>query len=446
MFIQSEYNMLSLVKGVYKQVEDVLHDDAYSLSLPSLAVIYNRLCIVEGTYSDEEKLLPKTQGLYLALRTTRDFIHFLRTCPLLTEWERSMIRVCTVKDRSAKLSIKGMQKMTINTSVTFGAAVEFLGIHHTYDHVMILNCGSGTIKFQLYGREQGAVRPLYEYKPDDPDGHAKTSLSSIQIGEFQPRETMMASEFIVRVKKWLAVFVAFLANNDIQNVPIAALVTGSIRAFWQKHDASNGLEEGVSAMLYAVCPTIVAASGISFFIEQKTEGLLEYSALATVVETESCPRAAKLLLGVCIGRGSTQIPFVTKESTVCVASVSRGMQNQDMAIDMVRTCATDAMNDFACNVRLALDNGQIPVVALKSGALLAYTDAGRIDMVLGEIVDGILRDITTKNPWADRSVASTNRHVTMWTVSLKDGTVSDASRKQMQTAVWTYAPDHIKLK
>ena len=393
-------------------------DDACSLSLPSLAVLSKRMRLVQGTYSE-------------ALRTTRDFIRFLQTLPQLTEWEKSMIRVSTVNHRMQ--SAVGLRTIKIDTSISFGAAIDFLGIHRAHTHVLILYCGTGTVQFQLYGRHEGQIHPMYAYTPRDPEAAPTTSLSSLPIGAFHP--VVVAghpADFRAQVIVWLTGFVAFLASTGLHNVPVAALVTGGIRAWWEANQGTcSAMEDGVAEILQDICPSIVAATGISFFLPQAMEGIHAHTALATLIEADSGAQAPrKVLLGVCIEQGNTQISFLSASSMVGVTSVPM---------------AAPAMGAFVWHIRKALDDGMIPVIFLRAGALLAYTDVNRINEGLGVVVDAILRDVIAMAPTARRSVATTGRQVPLWDVELKNGTTDAASRQDMMTAIWTAAPDRIHL-
>lgn len=415
--------------------EEVIHDDASSLALPSLAVLSHRMRLVEGTYAE-------TDQAYAALRTTRDFLRSLQTCPQLTAWEKSMLRVSAVPPRRRRQS--GRWRPPMDTSIAFGAAVDFLRTY-AHTHVLVLSCGSSTIDFRLYGRQDDdQIRPLYVYTPE---AAPKTSLSSLQIGVFRPvTPPGRVEDFRAQVTQWLAQFVAFLTSIGLYHVPVAALVTGNIQVWWEAHPATRStVEDGVTEILQAICPMIVAATGISFFLTQAIQELHAYTAHATVIEAGGGgPRPRKVLLGVCIGQDSTQIPFLTAASMVDVTIVPVGMRHREMAVRMVRVGAAAAMDAFVSHVRQALVEGRIPVVVLHAGALLAYTDAARIQKGLGVIVDAILlRYLVARDLAARRSVAMSSRHQVVWTLEL-DG-MTDASRQDMMTAMWTETPDRIHL-
>ena len=420
---------------------EVAHDDASSLSFPSLSVLSTRMRMVEGTYAETDQV---QAAAYSALRTTRDFLRFLQTYPPLTTWEKSMIRVSTVTPRRIQ-SAGELGTPPMDTSITFGAAVDFLRTYRAHTHVLMLSCGTGTMEFRLYGRQAGGqIRPLYVYLPE---AAPKTSLSSLLSHPVTPGRV---EDFCAQGTQWLAQFVAFLASIGLQTVPVAALVTGNIQAWWEANpDTRSTVEDGVAEILYAICPTIVAATGISFFLTQAMQEMHAYTALAAVVEAGGDgPKPRTVLLGVCIGHGSTQIPFRTAASTVDVISVPVGMQHREMAVGMVRVGAMAAMDAFVPQVRQALVDGRIPVVVLHAGALCAYTDTHRILEGSGAIVDALLRDLVARVPSAAacRSVAMTSRQQVLWNVELKrNGTTDASSRQDMMAAIWTAAPDRIHL-
>jgi hypothetical protein len=216
-------------------------------------------------------------------------------------------------------------------------------------------------------------------------------LSGLQAGSFRPsiENTVTSTTFIATTTQWLSEFLLFLRTQGLHDITVAALVTGSIRAAWERSGPKNRslLETTVSDVLHAVCPKIVTATGTeSFFLTQTAEGTFEYDALTTVVNTESGSMPARLLLGIGIGRGSTQLPYRTLEGGVCVATlVTQGMQNPDLSVDMLQKGVTEwrgptgrlLLEDFTTNVRHTIDTGDIPVIALKSGALIAYSDKTR---------------------------------------------------------------------
>jgi hypothetical protein len=301
--------------------------------------------------------------------------------------------------------------------------------------------------------DTGRVRPLYEFKPTDLDVETPTSLSSLPIGTFRrspPTKQLSSMEFVSMTNQWLLQFLQFLRDRGICNVAVAALVTGTIRTAWEMSRGSDrqSLDSVVSSILHEVCHSIVPATGSSsFFLSQASEGLFEHDALQAVVDAESGSVPARLLLGIGIGRGSTQIPYRTQEQQVCVATLpDQGMQNPELASDMLRTgvaawrgpSGRSLLEDFAANVRRTIDNREVPVVALKSGALLAYTDTPRVQEGLREMC---VQMVAARGN--GRSIARTPTGAIMWDLQLRDGTLDEVSQQRMITALWKYAPDRI---
>jgi len=431
----------------------------HSLSFPSVGVLCNRMTMVRKMYTDDERSHPATRGPYRALCATQDFLERLRTSSALTPAECATIRVCTIKDVATpflKTTLEQVQTVKINTSVTFGAAVTFLESHPSHTHVLIMNCGTGTVKFQVYGRDHSMiVRPVYEFKPSETQTGPLTSLSGLQVGAYQPTKQHLLSSkvFIATTTLWLTEFVSFLHTQGIDNIAITALVTGSIRAFWEQSGpiAQHFLDRTISITLQAVCPQILPASGTaSFFLTQSTEGLYEFEALTAMVSAESAQEPMCLLLGIGIGRGSTQLPFRTCEDQVSVATLpTQGMQNPDLATDMLWTGVSEwkasngcsLMEEFTSMVRRVITQGKIPVIALKSGALIAFTDMKRRATGLRQLSQQIFDETLPKGGHQGRSLALTVCDHIMWDIVLYVGIRNEDAYQRMMAAIWTYAPE-----
>jgi hypothetical protein len=353
-----------------------------------------------------------------------------------------------------------MKSMTINTSVTFGAAVAFLDRRRTDRYVLVLNCGTGTTKFQLYSRnEAGHVRPLYEYKPTDLAGHPQTSLSAIQTGVHHPSTgaSLTKEAFISTATQWLSEFLAFLRLQDIREVVVAALITGPIRTTWEQAEdmERSRLEVAVSDILHTISPQIntITDTG-TFFMTQVEEGTFEYKALETVVSSKTDTSSTHLVLGIGIGRGSTQLPYRTREGGICVATLAtQGMQNHGLSRYLLVKATAEwigptghvLMEDLILNVRNTVAKGHIPVIGLKSGALIAYTDQSRIDKGLHTILRTLLGRISAQGRSQGRCVARNENEEILWDLKLCEDTINETTCQDMRTAIWKYAANQIRI-
>ena len=195
--------------------------DPHSILYPSLNVVCNRMSMIRGAYTENEKNNKMTRGSYLALCKTIEFLSTLRKEPLLTPEEIGVIRVQT---------FKGIPRKSSNVSMTFSTALAFFDGHQDENHVLLLNCGTGCVKFQLYSRNE--EKPVYDYNPSDvDDGANRTSLSGLRIGSHNPSaDTSITREmFISTTRQWLYKVLSYLETTGVRNIDVSALVTGSIR-------------------------------------------------------------------------------------------------------------------------------------------------------------------------------------------------------------------------
>jgi hypothetical protein len=269
----------------------------------------------------------------------------------------------------------GLIKDTIeygNTSVSMGAA-KIQGSKK----IGFLNCGTGGIKYQMYGiSDDGILKLLKEVKPKngcglsdlEMDGYPKTK-NSISFSKAQELLTKELND-----APWC----------DDRNVLVYAFVTGSIRQYWENADAGTKLKmEACIQKLFQ--PFGIQKPGtFSYFLDQATEGIFEYLGIQSMYG--NLKHAKKLSLGTTlvaslgIGQGSCQ--WVTKKviesqeecdwSNYDVLGYGWGMKNptelQGFGMYLKNQFRGKSFRRFMSNVQ----SYQKPVIALKSGCLLVF--------------------------------------------------------------------------
>lgn len=243
-----------------------------------------------------------------------------------------------------------------NTSVISGIASKF------NEKVLILNCGTGSIKYQYYKKgSDGIVTVLGEHKPKT------VSFSNFPInGYYDVKENATSlNSMIMAIKRDLKE----LPWNLDKNVKVVAMITSNIRKAWQKSNAKEQFEGRVHEVFDKL--NILPWDGKSFFITQEDEGAYESIATSNLIRDVNPDYDCVINLG--IGRGSSQwttirngVPVTTKhefgmsipEKLVGDVSLKKTVQDQfkdpKYVEDLNNTCK----------------NTKYPVIALKSGCLI----------------------------------------------------------------------------
>jgi hypothetical protein len=360
------------------------------------------------TLSETMKLLPflstasnPMNGPYCSMRAVSHLLKRLNKDPVLAH-----LQVCTVKDGDG-----------LNTSVTLGFA-KTLARHRLFiKYAIVLNMGTGNPKFQVYERvKSGGVRVTTEVKSKGVATQPTISPSSIDfegfvpIKEEGPRKTQQIFE--VNNQGWfddcmvkLSTKLSTLSPMELDAIPVFAVVTGTVRQHYFKMkenrlDMDRQMHEMLSNM---TGNRALNMKETSFFISQADEGKYEFAALEEVVQ--SVNPNTMLILGLGIGRGSTQLPYRSSvDQGVRVCGIAKGMGGKDpnnplyvcgeeegktlendteysktMLYDILDnwkgpsgTHGLPALDDIRRQIVTCLAHGKIPVMGLKSGALIYY--------------------------------------------------------------------------
>jgi hypothetical protein len=257
------------------------------------------------TLSETMKLLPfmsvasnPMNGPYCSMRAVSHLLKRLNKDPVLAQ-----LQVCTVKDGDG-----------LNTSVTLGFA-KALARHRLFDtYVIVLNMGTGYPKFQVYELVQSrGVRVFTEVKSKG----GTISPSSIEfegfvpIKEEGPRKTQQSFER--NNQEWFDDCMVKLSTKlpmeKLNAIPVFAVVTGTVRKhYFDRKENRLDMDRQMHEMLAKMTGNRAQnMKETSFFISQADEGTYEFAALEEVVQ--SVDPNTVLLLGLGIGRGSTQLPY-----------------------------------------------------------------------------------------------------------------------------------------
>lgn len=340
-------------------------------------------------------------GAYLGFISTMNLLEELWACVNLRE----------IRD---KLAI-GLVKDTIaygNTSVSMGVAVEhFSKLDGNNNDVVLLNCGTGGIKYQHYVRQDGIIRAGKEYKPEN-----QTGPNSLKIKEYVPMKEVDGKKIESSISfernqlQFVNELTGFLSDSpNKENVskfhpislhaPIIAFVTGSVRAKWEKESTTGkkpyddymekyfgGFSENEQDMKsddrIAIKIPYSSNKYKSYYMEQYMEGNLELSGTRqmynNILSADKLNKGTAVVASVGIGRGSCQFSIYNDYiNEIKIYGVGKGMAAVDNNERMVLTkefgkavvygIENDKMNHF---FNMCKNNITYPVIALKSGASL----------------------------------------------------------------------------
>ena len=332
---------------------------------------------------NDDKLKPP----YCSMKAVGHLLKAFANDPVL-----SLLQVSTIKDTK-----------TLNTSVTFGYAKAIFENDTKSNKVVILNMGTGTPKFQVYKRNPtGGLTVFLEDKGYD----ELISPSAVPFPETGEKRMEFVNSNLLWFNKCMSDLKEKLdLGESIESIPVYAVVTGTVRAQYYNakddNDKQRQMDDQIEDMLMQMTTRRVKKRGnTSFFLHQENEGKYEFDAVGIVV-TAAHDRA-RVILGVGIGKGSTQMPYVSSvDQKVRVCTINMGMGNGKMANGQnpLKYCwdttsekesehiLYDALKewkgpngkhglslilDIKRQIHKCLKDGLIPVVGLKSGALIYY--------------------------------------------------------------------------
>ncbi len=208
-----------------------------------------------------------------------------------------------------KLKVRlGLVKETTDcgtSSVSMGAAVEWFAKNPKHKTILILNCGSGGIKFQIFAIEDDVVKVMDELKGLT----ALPSPNAVQIGNYIPenvRDWVTEQQTLIQVY-WEFTQTIYAGIIDAE----FAFVTGKVRESYEKSDMQEQKVKNNNITQYFQKNLGIAPFQKSYFLSQAEEARLE--ALATKTLYENLFQKNYLTQKVTvdqtwgIGQGSSQI-------------------------------------------------------------------------------------------------------------------------------------------
>jgi hypothetical protein len=256
----------------------------------------------------------------------------------------------TIKNRVQLSFSKGSKKT--NTSVTSGTAS--LLLQNEGEEITFLNCGTGSVKVQVYKMGiNGVIEVIEDLKPET------LSFSDLNInGIYSPNEkTGITSEALIENLK---------TTLDLSKAkgPIYALITGTIRK--TKFDALPinqwKMENEVRKIFENLNIEIIPWNGISYFISQKEEGFCEFYSIENMLK--DMDKNLQPIVSIGIGKGSVQ--FSTKKKII---EYFHGMNEPHKLIGK-DGMANTILKSFKGSYVKGCKYYKKPTIALKSGCLI----------------------------------------------------------------------------
>lgn len=270
-----------------------------------------------------------------------------------------------------------------NTSVSMGVAAQRMQDSPALKYVALLNCGTGGVKYQLYGLSAaGHLVVKKEYKPKG----GWDSFSRLEVGEYDPSkvtsEWFGTAHLERTVKKNLA-----KAKSEwggivgADHVEIYAFITGTIRNYYYRADVEERkvLDSEVGGILGDA--GVKPWDGSSFFMSQDREGQMEMEAIKTMYSNltinKRLPFGTTPIISVGIGRGTCQWACTADPPTepASVIKHAHGMSTLEGLLEFSNTIIKaysekHAIDNLVRTIKRLVSNQQTPVIALKSGCLL----------------------------------------------------------------------------
>ncbi len=253
------------------------------------------------------------------------------------------------------------------SSVSMGIAVEYFNRHPPLsapEAILLLNCGSGGIKFQLFDCcSDGIVKAVEEMKGSS---HLP-SPNAVKIGHYTPDE----------VRNWdseqtnlISNFQAFVSKvgSKYHKFSIFAFVTGKVREVYEKSNDFEGKIMDYDMQSYFrnlphVCPLYL----FSFFLPQQEEARLEGIATqalyANLWKRKCLSQQVKVDQTWGIGQGSSQMGDLCLFQGGMKDVIKLALLPHEIEKQMDIAKIESLMNRW--------DSSEIPsVIALKSGCAL----------------------------------------------------------------------------
>jgi hypothetical protein len=288
-----------------------------------------------------------------------------------------------------------------NTSVSAGyAKALFDSGELQVDTVVIYNFGTGAFKVQKYQKtDTDSVVLLEEIKASKGKGK---SPSDISIGTYTPKNSYTSEAFVAKCREQY--------DPSQEAVPRYALVTGTIRGHWENTQGEVAKADLGKELLhvlrqYDAGVQVLSRKGDTYehpFISQADEAMYEYMAVSSIVKMLT--EKAELLFTVGIGRGSFQMGYKSLDSdTIMMTGGQEGMGTPDSVFNTcqptdplpgrnimdvamstvsreipIGDCAMSPYTEVIIRCDQIVRAGRIPIIGLKSGALLYYDLKNRV--------------------------------------------------------------------
>jgi len=343
--------------------------------VPLGAVAKNAIELIELTLAQRVPKADKRDGTIDALIAGIRLAELLYYTEDIPSWDGEKVKLSLIKETKAYG----------NTSVSMGLAVaRNPPVRCMVKFVIIfgcLNCGTGDVKQQYYLVDQSGVKRVFlEYKPkggvnvqgaDKLTDTARAELQQKLAGELNDGRKLVADK--LAKEGYPEEFIRFTSET-----PLAVFVTGTLRNERDEATPERRAELDASmdkvfsfndvVFVNAPRPRVERWSEApTYFMPQDVEGTLEFKALeamhANLEEAKEIPAGSSVVLGLGIGRGTSQVPIRTAEGKIDVFGFPYGMNDADMlgalphaAISWLKT--------------IPIAQSDSPVVSFKSGALL----------------------------------------------------------------------------
>lgn len=288
---------------------------------------------------------------------------------------------------------------THNTSVTAGVSASLL--QKEGDMCWILNCGTGDVKYQLYVLKNGEPNVVMELKGTR-EGFSVSGLA-VETAGYNPLN-QQGDEKPPSITKEALVqgFCDDLTNkipDKYKNVPFFAVVTGTIRQHWanlvseeskkEAGDVENELRNVFAQVNEATGTNVQSWNGGTYLISQEEEGVCEMVACTNLVSSVKANGKVVAMQGIGKGTGQFVLLLTHEDGTTehRVFGYPYGMNaytnlsGLGSFIDSVFT-DRDVMAAFFRTLRNTVQGGFTPVVALKSGCLLAVAANAELRKIL----------------------------------------------------------------
>jgi hypothetical protein len=265
------------------------------------------------------------------------------------------------------------------TSVSQGAAERVYNMPVYRDRpLVLLNCGTGGIKFQLAKYNGGKIAIVAESKTSS--GELVPSPNALEIANYKPKNVFPFNENKQMMKDKLTVFLK--EHNLPSDTLVFGFVTGTVREFWEKAkdekmEYENKIIEYFKDAEVQPLANVLAIDNSSYYISQYDEGKLELLGTKSMFENlqqDSMLDPNDYVLGSFgIGKASSQLMSFLLDGKTLLLSHNAGMGKIDDLKGLPKAIETQLTDDVINKLKYAIiirKKGGKPVICLKSGTVL----------------------------------------------------------------------------